>query len=178
MSSPTTSRVIAANPLRINTSSTPRICIKINNFNPFRIRTYESPNLAHKTKDFNPTRINTYALRPSKTFRINTYENKGEGGLRFHPHQYRLASRKIALYFQQFTTYPSRNSIRMISMRFYPGAGGGYHDPYSASRPVPTWSVGGSASQHPHCADTGNGYGHGGPQVAKILERPDRIGSA
>jgi hypothetical protein len=124
VSSPINSRVIAANPLRINTSSTSRICIKINNFNPFRIRTYESPNLAHKTKDFNPTRINTYALRPSKTFRINTYENKGEGGLRFHPHQYRLASRKIAFYFQQFATYPFRNSLRMISMRFYPGGGG------------------------------------------------------
>jgi hypothetical protein len=83
VSSPTTSRIVAANPLRINTSSTPRICIKINDFNPIRIRTYNPSNLTHKTKDFNPTGINTYALRPSKTFRINTYKNKGEGAFVF-----------------------------------------------------------------------------------------------
>jgi hypothetical protein len=52
VSSPITSRVAAANAFRINTSKTPRICIKTKDFNPRRINTYKSRTLALKTKDF------------------------------------------------------------------------------------------------------------------------------
>ncbi len=70
----------AANPRRINTSKTSRICIKTNGFKPFRIRTYRLPCITHKTNNFKPSRINTYTISQINSFRIRTYKKEGGGG--------------------------------------------------------------------------------------------------
>jgi hypothetical protein len=98
---------LGTKPLRINTSTTSRICIKTNDFNLLRIRTSKPLRVAHKTKDFKSTRINTYASVRAIPFRIRTSKKTGGEGVQSRGFFALLATRHCSIATRHLSPTPT-----------------------------------------------------------------------